>query len=138
MTLSFFRKADVTLASGRPSQFIIDCRVFSQTTWEALAFLATHVLPGPFGAVSGVPRGGLPFAAALRKYATGKTTDGLLVAEDVLTTGGSMADHLERGVGEFTDFVADGGYAGVCVFARGRPPEWVRPVMQLPEPLWTL
>ncbi len=75
--------------------------------------MASEILPD-FGDVEGVPRGGINFAHALRKYAT---TGPLLIAEDVVTTGGSM----ER-------FRNGRDATGVAIFSRGSHPDWVKPL----------
>jgi hypothetical protein len=111
-----FRLGDFTLASGATSRYRIDCDALTPGDWAALAAMAAEVLP-PFGEAVGVPRGGLPFAAALRPYAT---TGPLLIAEDVCSTGGSM-DRFRAG----RDAI------GVCVFARGKVPAWVTPLFVL-------
>lgn len=119
-----FRYGNFTLASGATSTWKIDCDALTSEDWDALAAMAVQILP-PFGYVEGVPQGGIPFANALRRYRTeGSKT--LLIAEDVVTTGGSMERF--RGGRALT--------IGVVVFARGRCPEWVIPLFQMPEGLW--
>jgi len=66
-----------------------------------------------FGAVEGVPSGGLRFAEALRQY---QSAGPLLIADDVLTTGASMELHR-----------AGRDALGVVIFARGPCPAWVAP-----------
>ena len=117
MSRQLFRLGDFTLHAGAASRWKIDCEALTPGDWEALAAIAAEILP-PFGAVEGVPRGGLPFADALRAHAA---ADGwLLIAEDVVTSGASM----ER--------VRAGREAlGVCAFARGPCPDWVLPLFAL-------
>jgi hypothetical protein len=95
--------------------------------------MAAELLPA-FGEVLGVPRGGLPFAEALASHSRACSCSyihpphdwclgsplPLLIAEDVVTTGGSM----ER-------FRAGRDAIGVCVFARGKVPAWVTPLFVL-------
>lgn len=108
-----FQLGNFTLASGAKSSWKIECDSISPSEWAALAKMASEILP-PFGAVEGVPRGGVPFADALRQYAT---EGPLLIAEDVVTTGGSMERYR------------DGREAiGVAVFSRGNHPNWVKPL----------
>lgn len=97
--------------------------------WHAIAAMAVEILP-PFGLVEGVPDGGLPFAGALYLHPSflGPFEEidpaaPLLIVEDVLTTGASM----ERAR-------AGRDAIGVCVFARGPCPPWVRPIFQMNLP----
>lgn len=113
---NLFQLGKFKLASGAEAEWKIECDALTPEDWAALAKMAMEFLP-PFGSVEGVPRGGIAFADALRPYAT---TGPLLIAEDVMTTGGS----LER-------FRNNRNATGVTVFARGRRdnhPEWVYPI----------
>lgn len=76
-------------ASGRQLNWKIECDVLSWEDWECLASMAVTMMP-PFSVVRGVPSGGIPFADALRSFCTPDTGVGL-VADDVWTTGGSVA-----------------------------------------------
>lgn len=112
--MTLFRSGDFTLHSGGKSDWIIDCQTLSDDDYETLARLAIRAV-GRFGAVEGVPRGGIKFAAALKRYVM--VSGPLLIADDVLTTGASMED-VRRGR------VA----IGVVIFARGPCPDWVEPL----------
>jgi len=114
--MSLFQLGDFTLASGVKSAWKIECDALTPDDWSALAKMAVERLPA-FGEVEGVPRGGIPFADALRIYAT---QGPLLIAEDVVTTGGSM----ER-------FRAGRDAIGIAVFGRGQFPEWINPLFRL-------
>lgn len=129
--MSLFRLGEFTLASGQPSRWKIDCDGLTADDWQALAAMAVEVLP-PFRCVHGVPRGGLPFAAALERYITARPSDPVLIAEDVVTTGRSM----ERYVAGLIHSWHPDAYerVGVCVFARGSVvPSWVTPLFQMPQ-----
>jgi hypothetical protein len=76
-------------ASGSMSDWKIECEALTANDWEALAVMAVALLP-PFGRVAGVPRGGVPFADALRRYTDPNSWSVVLIAEDVVTTGASM------------------------------------------------
>jgi hypothetical protein len=115
---TLFCLGDFSLASGSPSAWKIQCEALSPGDWAALARIAVERLR-PFGRVEGVPRGGLPFAAALAEHTTAGCQT-LLIAEDVVTSGGS----IER-------FRAGRVAIGVCAFARGTPPPWVTPLFAL-------
>lgn len=138
--MNLFQLGDFTLASGEKSNFKIECDVFSADDWEALAAMAVELLP-PFGEVYGVPRGGIPFADALRPYGRacsvsfahqphdqclGKPLP-FLIAEDVVTSGKSIQRYLET-----LPWWSSSKVLGVCVFARGECPGWVTPLFQMP------
>jgi orotate phosphoribosyltransferase len=124
--MHLFQYGDFTLHSGAKSKWKIECDALTKEDWDGLAQMAyekiRHLGLGGFGAVEGVPRGGIPFAEAMKKYiTTGHKT--LLICEDVVTTGSSMKAQLDKcGV---TDVL------GVAVFARGVVPSWVVPVFQM-------
>lgn len=102
---NLFQIGAFSLASGKQSNFKIECDALTDPDWNALAQLVQHAA-APFGEVIGVPRGGLPLAARL------KPTEGpRLVVDDVLTTGGSIRRLMTRP----TD-------RGFVVFARGTLP----------------
>lgn len=110
---SLFQSGAFTLHSGEAAHWKIDCDALTDADWATLAEMAVSVLPA-FGAVEGVPRGGLRFAQALHRYVT---TGPLLIAEDVVTTGASLEQQR-----------AGREAVGVAVFARGSCPAWVRPL----------
>lgn len=126
--MNLFQLGDFTLASGAKSPWKIDCDALSEGDWAALAAMAAERLP-PFGSAWGVPRGGLPFAQALQRHrALGCET--ALIAEDVVTTGGSMERYLEA-LRRDPQVVFPRDCIGVCVFARGPCPGWVYPLFRL-------
>lgn len=109
---ALFQSGDFTVVHDRPLTWKIECDAISQDEWAGLAAIAAEVIDlGSFSTVLGVPRGGLPWAEALRPYCTG-AGDRILVAEDVWMTGVSI-----------NKFVQDQGYpefawAGLVAFAR--------------------
>lgn len=108
-----FQLGKFTLASGRVSDFKIDCDALNDADWKALAWLVATRYP-PFGKVEGVPRGGLPFAEALQQYCHPESNT-LLIADDVLTTGGSMEKQR-----------AGRDAIGIVVFSRAKiVPQWI-------------
>ena len=107
---ALFQSWDFHLHSGARSTWKVECDNLTPADWETLAHMAVEVLP-PFGAIEGVPRGGLALAGALQAHATAGP---LLIVDDVLTTGASM--EAQR---------AGRGAIGLVVFARGRCPSWV-------------
>lgn len=120
-SLSLFGVGPFKLPSGRITHFKIECDVLGAQSWGALARLAVELLP-PFGAVEGVPRGGLAFAEALSLYVTPECST-LLIADDVWVTGLSMERHR------------DGREAlGVVAFTRNPVAPWVKALLALSEP----
>lgn len=110
-----FDKRKFTSHSGLQLDWKIECDDLTDNDWKCLAFMASQILP-PFGAVEGVPLGGLKFAYALREYAT---QGPLLIADDVLTSGSSMLYHKN-----------DREAIGVVAFARNNPESWITPIFQ--------
>lgn len=106
-----FQLGEFTLASGQTSKFKIECDALTPGDWEGLAYMASTKLR-PFSEVHGVPRGGVPFATALEKYIT-PGANRILIAEDVVTTGGSIKKFLSTFDRKGNDVSI------VCVFSRG-------------------
>lgn len=115
MSTALFQRGQFRLASGRRSWLKIECDALTEEDWDSLAALAYSVIP-PFARVAGVPTGGAPFARALEPYALPNSDFGLLVCDDVLTTGTSLAAF----VAAEKDVVAS-----VVAFARGPLPPGV-------------
>lgn len=95
-----FNTGLVTLSSGRESNFKIDCDALTDEDWAALAEVFFQGYGGGWGAVEGVPRGGLAFAQHLAKYSMSREESfektgwlawvEVLVVDDVATTGSSI------------------------------------------------
>jgi orotate phosphoribosyltransferase len=118
--VNLFQLGDFTLHSGAKSKWKIECDALTSADWEALAQIASEILP-PFGYVEGVPCGGIPFAIALRKHITPDSIT-LLIAEDVTTTGASLNRYRD----------GRAMTVGVVAFCRGVCPEWVTPLFVMP------
>ena len=86
--MSLFQTGDFMLRSGC-SEWKIECDALDENDWRTLAMLASKVLP-TYSAVEGVLTGGLPFAAALERYAA--PSGPVLIADDVLTTGATARE----------------------------------------------
>lgn len=113
---SLFQQGDFNLHSGVKSWLKIDCDALTDEDIETIARLLTFRLSN-FGAVEGVPTGGLRLAAAMEPY----TSEGpLLIVDDVLTSGGSMETHR-----------AGRDTIGAVIFARREPPAWITPLFQM-------
>ena len=113
-----FQAGEFVLHSGGRTRFRIECDALNDDDWSSLAAWAAQQLP-PFGAVEGVPRGGVKLATALSPYVT---TGPLLIVDDVLSTGACMEK-----------WRAERHAMGLVVFARGVPPRWVRALFSVPE-----
>lgn len=129
--MALFVPGSFTLASGGKSTFKVECDALTDVDWLCLAELAVARLPS-FKAVEGVPRGGLPFSRALHDFATSDGELDLLIADDVWTTGGSIARYVEEAHGRWS-----GSMGVVVAFNRSGLP------MSTPQvahrlALWTL
>lgn len=114
--MNLFALGSFILRSGEPAEWRINCEALTAQDYEALALIGSRMLPS-FGAVESVPRGGIPFAEALRRH----STEGpLLIAEDVATTGGSM-EAIRAGRAAL----------GISIFARGRLPTRIRSIWRM-------
>lgn len=131
---SLFTTGDFTLRSGRKSRYKIECDAMTAKDWEAAAVMAATLLHKRkvlFGEVFGVPRGGVPFAAAMRKHVI-PGHPGKLVCEDVWTTGGSVVRFIDKTWPE-----GERECAVIALFARGKMElPWVHAVFPLPYELW--
>ena len=112
-----FVAGDFTAHSGKVLPFKIDCDALSDVDLSTCAFLISELVP-PFSDVQGVPRGGLRIAKALEPFAVEDA--GLLIVDDVWTTGGSMREY--RG---------DVDAYGAVIFARGPLDDWVSSLFNL-------
>ena len=122
--MNLFVAGKIVLRSGRESNWKLECDALTPADWECLAAMASSILP-PFGSVLGVPRGGVPFAEALAKHATGDDGHPLLIADDVFTTGGS----INRFVASLPERERGRPLLFTTAFTRGDYPPWVVPVM---------
>lgn len=84
-----FSHMGYNLSSGGETNFLINAERLTSFDLKALAKLVSSRIT--YGAVEGVPRGGLPFAMALRSYRTYGHPRTLIV-DDVYTTGRSMRE----------------------------------------------
>ena len=82
--------------------------------WEALARMIMDYQEQPFCRAVGIPRGGIPLADALNKYASNDPKDQILICDDVFTTGTSFKEFIKE---NYPDWLGAMGYKWV-VFAR--------------------
>lgn len=123
--MNLFQTGDFTLASGAKSTWKIECDALSPEDWDGLAAMMVDVLPLLFGSVYGVPRGGMPLAAALQPYASDHSGT-ILVVDDVWTTGGSMERYIAQ------QGTVRGPIQRAVVFARRPPPPIVSALFTMP------
>lgn len=124
-----FRKQDFISHSGLNLTWKIECDDLTTDDWAALA----HIVAGtmPFREVHGIPRGGLPFAEALRPY-TDPTARRVLIADDVFTTGRSLEAKRQELIAAG---VSPSDIDGVVAFSRTwRLLFWVNAVFVLSAP----
>lgn len=117
MTEALFQRGDFLLAGGSRSTWKIECDALTTGDWTTLAAMAIEQ-GVEFSGVLGVPRGGLPFADALRPYVS---SGPVLVVDDVLTTGGSIGRLMQKYPGSI----------GLVAFARGPVPTGIRALWSL-------
>lgn len=91
--MSLFVPETFVAHSGGTLHWKIECEALTDADWRCLALMAASMLP-PFNRVVGIPRGGVPFADALRSHVT-PGAHAWVLADDVWTTGGSMREALE-------------------------------------------
>lgn len=133
--MNLFMKGDFTLNSGLKSPWKLECEALTQADWDGLAAMI-----GPniqFGLVYGVPRGGLPFADALKPYRS--NSEVVLLVDDVYTTGGSITRYRDSNIVEGLGFNKE-TVIGLVLFARNPIREehqsWITPVFIL-DPLFS-
>lgn len=112
LTLGEFRSH-----SGLTLPFKVECDALTKEDLDTAAAYIAKVV-GPFSAVEGVPRGGLRLANALWPHS--HQGGGLLIVDDVWTTGASM--HEQR---------AGRKAKGAVLFAWNIPDWWVDAVFVL-------
>jgi hypothetical protein len=118
---SLFQRGEFILRSGTVSDYKIECEALTPSDWDALAHIIKARIPA-FGAVYGVPRGGVPLQEVLAPFATGNELDPLLICDDVYTSGASI-----REAAKLVQW--KGPVMGVVVFAREPMVEpWVQAV----------
>lgn len=117
--IGMFKHGDFTSHSGLTLPFKVDCDDLTDEDIECFVKIINS--RAKFGVVIGVPTGGLRLAEALKPYCIPE--GGILIVDDVLTTGSSMEKHYVFGA------------EGIVLFARGECPPWVYPIWSL-DPTW--
>jgi orotate phosphoribosyltransferase len=122
-----YAKREVTLASGRKSDFFIDCKQ-TVLTAEGHALVGGEMLDaiaslGPVDAVAGVELGGCPLASAvsLVSFQRGRPLDAIYVRKEAKDHGSARVlegnDRIARGarVAILEDVITTGGSTLKCV-----------------------
>jgi hypothetical protein len=108
---------NIKLYSGRLSDFKFECDNLTDEEIDGFARLIARMV-GMFTDVIGIPQGGIRIATALEPFALpGLTRRRLLIVDDVLTEGSSMA--CERGSGH-RNRMAYPRHPGRCDDLQGR------------------
>jgi hypothetical protein len=128
-----FASGDFVLSSGARSDFKIDCDALSDGSIYTFALLIRKLV-GPFSTVEGVPSGGNRIAAALAPHAAGGP-GAHLIADDVLTSGGSLVRARDAWLSA-SPGRSPNHCKGAVMFARGPLPNWVVAACVLPRGLW--
>lgn len=115
-TTHLLNYGNFTLASGKISDFKIDCDFLTDEDIETVAKKAA-LSAGRFGKVYGVPSGGLRLAAALEKYANDFSSR-VLIVDDVLTTGGSVKKFIDELTNRDTVDILSSNLSIFVIFSR--------------------
>jgi len=129
-----FTSGEFTSHAGLPLKWKLECDAIHPDEWEAIANMVMDYQERPFYKAVGIPRGGLPFAAAMNKYASGDENDPIMICDDVFTTGTSMREFIDE---HYPNWIAGMGFRWV-VFARQpcyEHPHHVRALFTMPRPI---
>lgn len=119
---ALFQRGNFTLHSGATSHWKIECDALTNEDWNTIALMIVEQAePLLFSRVVGVPRGGLKLANALYLYRW--TSGPTLVVDDVLTTGNSILEVMQKQPGPCIAWV---------VFARGVCPPGINALFRMP------
>ena len=128
-----FEVGDFVSHAGKELPWKIECDAIRPEWWDALARMVMDYQDRPFYKAVGIPRGGVPFAQAMNKYASGDPNDQIMICDDVFTTGTSFREFIKE---NFPDWTMGQGYRWV-VFARQpcyEHPHHVRALFTMPKP----
>ena len=122
-----FRSIDFKSHAGLDLSWKIEMDALSENEWFTIARMILEISP-PFHSAIGIPRGGVLLGELLNKYGTGNEEDPFCIVDDVLTTGKSMIDYREEmNIERWQKSCA----LGWVVFARVKPPKWIKALFQM-------
>ena len=131
---TLFQLGEFVLHSSEHSRWKIDCDALTDEDYETLAWVVAKGINVKFSWVTPILRGGYLFAEKLKAYQTKNLhkpeADPILIVDDVLTTGKSFEKTRDRILKYSTD-KGKTDIIGIVVFARGKCPDWVRPIFQM-------
>ena len=126
--IDLFQKIDFTSHAGLDLTRKIEMDALSHREWECITQMIMEISP-PFREAIGIPRGGNVLGKLLNRHGTGKEEDPICIVDDVLTTGMSMNTYREEmDIERWQKSCA----LGWVVFARVRPPKWIKALFQMP------
>ena len=126
--IDLFQKIDFTSLAGLDLTWKIEMDALSHREWECISHMIRELSP-PFREAIGIPRGGNVLGKLLNRHGTGKEEDPICIVDDVLTTGMSMDTYREEmDIERWQKSCA----LGWVVFARVRPPKWIKALFQMP------
>ena len=126
--IDLFQKIDFTSHAGLDLTWKIEMDALSHREWECISHMIRELSP-PFREAIGIPRGGNVLGKLLNRHGTGKEEDPICIVDDVLTTGMSMNTYREEmDIERWQKSCA----LGWVVFARIRPPKWIKALFQMP------
>jgi len=126
--IDLFQKIEFTSHAGLDLKWKIEMDALSHGEWECITQMIMELSP-PFREAIGIPRGGSVLGKLLNQHGTGKEEDPICIVDDVLTTGMSMNTYREEmDIERWQKSCA----LGWVVFARVRPPKWIKALFQMP------
>ena len=126
--IDLFQKIDFTSHAGLDLTWKIEMDALSHREWECISHMIRELSP-PFREAIGIPRGGNVLGKLLNRHGPGKEEDPICIVDDVLTTGMSMDTYREEmDIERWQKSCA----LGWVVFARVRPPKWIKALFQMP------
>ena len=122
-----FQSVDFKSHSGLDLTWKIEMDALSDPEWFTICRMIMEVTL-PFRKAVGIPEGGTKLGSLLNQHGTGNMNDPICIVDDVLTTGNSMEDFLEK-YRQKNPY----DYIGWVVFARAECPYWINALFQMPE-----
>ncbi len=125
--MTLFKSGEFTSHSGLTLPFKISCGSLTNDDIGCIAeYIATRC---EFGVALGIRRGGTRLAEALDPYAVQEAPFNVLVVDDVLTTGASMAEFKDN----LPPQVHPDDVIGWVMFARSEPAPWINYMFKTSE-----